>query len=32
MKGVLTVRGPTKDPVGNDLYLGSKVKNKLLIN
>ena len=27
-----TIRGPTKDPVGNYLYLDSSVKNKSLIS
>lgn len=32
MRGAKTVRGPTRDPVGNYLYLNSSVKSKLLIN
>ena len=32
MRGVEPVRGPTRDPVRNYLYLDSRVKNKLLIN
>ena len=32
MRGIETVRGPTRDPVGNYLYLDSGVENKLLLN